>query len=85
MEKKLQPLIVIAGPTGVGKSKLGVDLALCIGGEVVSCDSMQVYRRMNIGTAKVTPSEMKGIPHYMIDVLEPEEPYDVVLFQKMAK
>ena len=56
MEKKLQPLIVIAGPTGVGKSKLGVDLALCIGGEVVSCDSMQVYRLMNIGTAKVTPS-----------------------------
>lgn len=85
MEKKLQPLIVIAGPTGVGKSKLGVDLALCIGGEVVSCDSIQVYRRMNIGTAKITPSEMKGIPHYMIDVLEPEEPYDVVLFQKMAK
>ena len=70
-------LICIAGPTASGKTALAVELAKVLGGEVVSCDSMQVYRRMDIGTAKPTLEERQGIPHHMIDVAEPEEDYSV--------
>ncbi len=79
-----RPLIIIAGPTGVGKSNLGIQLAKQIDGEIVSCDSMQVYRMMDIGTAKVMPHEMEGVVHHMIDVLDPTEPFDVVRFQTMV-
>ena len=65
-----QPLIVLTGPTAVGKTALSIRLAKAIGGEIVSADSMQVYRHMDIGSAKVTPGEMDGVPHYLIDVLE---------------
>ena len=80
-----QRLIIIAGPTAVGKSGAAVRLAKEIGGEVISADSMQVYRRMNIGTAKITKEEMEGVPHHLIDVIEPFEDYNVVRFQQMAR
>lgn len=82
---KNEPLVIIAGPTASGKSSLGVALAKRIGGEIISADSMQVYRGMDIGTAKITPDEMEGIPHHLIDVMEPEDPYNVVAFQQMAR
>ena len=78
-------LIIIAGPTATGKSDAGILLAKKIGGEVISCDSMQVYKYMDIGTAKLKKDEMQGVPHHMIDVLDPKENYDVKKFQEMAK
>ncbi len=80
-----QPLIVLAGPTAVGKTKASIGLARAIGGEIISADSMQVYKYMDIGSAKIKPSEMEGIPHHLIDVLEPDEEFHVVRFQQMAK
>ncbi len=73
----MNPIICLAGPTASGKTALAVELAKELNGEVVSCDSMQVYRRMDIGTAKPTAEEMQGIPHHMIDVADPEEDYSV--------
>ncbi len=80
-----QKLIAIAGPTASGKTSLSVELALRLNGEVISADSMQVYRHMDIGTAKVTKEEAKGIPHHLIDILDPEEEWNVMLFQQKAK
>lgn len=80
-----QKLIIIAGPTAVGKSDLGVELALRIGGEIISADSMQVYRHMDIGTAKISKQEMRGVPHHMIDIIEPTENYHVFDFKQRAK
>lgn len=82
---KKEPLVIIAGPTASGKSSLGIALAKRIGGEIISADSMQVYRGMDIGTAKITMDEMEGIAHHLIDVMEPEEPYNVAAFQQMAQ
>ena len=73
----MNPIVCLAGPTASGKTALAVELAQALDGEVVSCDSMQVYRRMDIGTAKPSPEEMGGIPHHMIDVADPEEDYSV--------
>ena len=75
-------LIVIAGPTASGKTSLGVDLALKFNGEIISADSRQVYKGLDIGSGKVTPGETKGIPHHLIDILNPEEKYSVYKFQK---
>lgn len=77
-------IICIAGPTASGKTALAVALAKAIGGEVVSCDSMQIYRRMDIGTAKPTVQEMAGIPHHMLDVADPEEDFSVGRYCEMA-
>ena len=77
-------IICVAGPTASGKTALAIDLAKEWDGEVVSCDSMQIYRRMNIGTAKPTAEEMQGIPHHMIDVADPEEPFSVSRYCAMA-
>ena len=82
-EKK--PLIILTGPTAVGKTKTSIGLAKAIGGEIISADSMQVYRHMDIGSAKITKEEMADVPHYLIDVLEPSEDFNIVLFQQMAK
>lgn len=82
-EKK--PLIILTGPTAVGKTKASIGLAKAIGGEIISADSMQVYRQMDVGSAKITKEEMDGVRHYLIDVLEPEEEFHVVRFQQMAK
>ena len=74
----MQPkIVVITGPTASGKTALGVALAQRLGGEVVSADSMQIYRGMDIGTAKPTPEEMQGVPHHMIDIADPAENYSV--------
>ena len=80
-----KPLVVLAGPTAVGKTRLSIHLAQALNGEVISADSMQVYRHMDIGSAKITPEEMGQIPHHLIDVLDPEEDFHVVRFQQMAK
>lgn len=82
---KKRPLIILTGPTAVGKTKASIGLAKAIGGEIISADSMQVYRRMDIGSAKIPKEEMGGIPHYLIDVLEPWEEFHVARFQTMAK
>ena len=78
-------MIILTGPTAVGKTDLSIQLAKAINGEIISADSMQVYRHMDIGSAKVTPEEMDGVPHHLIDVLEPEEEFNMVVFQKLAK
>ena len=80
----MNSIICIAGPTASGKTALAVELAKELHGEVVSCDSMQVYRRMNIGTAKPTPEEMRGIPHHMLDVAEPWEDFSVSRYCELA-
>ncbi len=85
MEKTKRPLVILTGPTAVGKTALSIALAKEIGGEIISADSMQVYRRMDIGSAKITPEEMAGVPHHLIDVLEPDQEFNVVVFQKLAK
>ena len=82
---KKKPLVVLTGPTAVGKTKASIGLAKEIGGEIISADSMQVYRHMDIGSAKIRPQEMEGIPHYLVDELEPWEEFHVVRFQQMAK
>ena len=80
-----KPLVVLTGPTAVGKTKVSISLAKAIGGEIISADSMQIYKHMNIGSAKIRPEEMQGVPHYLIDELEPTEEFHVVRFQQMAK
>lgn len=78
-------LLVIVGPTAVGKTKISIELAKKLNGEIISGDSMQIYRYMDIGTAKVKPEEMNGIPHHLIDIKEPNEPFSVVEFQEKVK
>ncbi len=85
MEIKKRPLVILTGPTAVGKTALSIGLAKAIDGEIICADSMQVYRRMDIGSAKITPEEMAGVPHHLIDVLEPDQEFNVVVFQKLAK
>lgn len=80
-----RPLIILTGPTAVGKTKASIGLAKALNGEIISADSMQVYKYMDIGSAKIRPEEMQGIQHYLIDALEPDEEFHVVRFQQMAK
>ena len=84
MDKK-KPLVILTGPTAVGKTELSIELAKRLNGEIISADSMQVYKHMDIGTAKVTKEEMAGVKHFLVDELEPDEEFNVVVFQKMAK
>ena len=79
-----EPLIVLTGPTAAGKTSLSIALAKAVGGEIISADSMQVYKHMDIGSAKIRPEEMDGVPHHLIDILEPEEEFHIVLFQQLA-
>lgn len=83
MSKK--PLIVLTGPTAVGKTKASICLAKRINGEIISADSMQVYKHMDIGSAKITKEEMQGVPHHLIDILDPREPFHIVKFQDLAR
>lgn len=78
-------MIILTGPTAVGKTALSIALAKKVGGEIISADSMQVYRYLDIGSAKITKEEMQGVPHHLIDVLMPEEEFNVCRFQEMAK
>ncbi|MBR1693739.1 MAG: tRNA (adenosine(37)-N6)-dimethylallyltransferase MiaA, partial [Lachnospiraceae bacterium] len=80
-----QKLIILTGPTAAGKTALSIRLAEKLGGEIISADSMQVYRFMDIGSAKVTAQEMGGIRHHLVDVLDPREDFDVYTFQTLAK
>lgn len=80
-----KPLIILTGPTAVGKTKLSIALAKAVNGEIISADSMQVYQHMDIGTAKIMPEEMDGVPHHLVDVLSPMEDFNIVRFQQMAK
>lgn len=79
------PMVILSGPTAVGKTKLSIALAKAIGGEIISADSCQVYRRMDIGSAKITEEEMQGIPHHMIDILEPWEDFSVAVFKEKCE
>ncbi|MDD3367787.1 MAG: tRNA (adenosine(37)-N6)-dimethylallyltransferase MiaA [Lachnospiraceae bacterium] len=79
-----KPLVILTGPTAAGKTKLSIALAKAIGGEIISADSMQVYRHMDIGSAKIRVEEMQGVCHHLIDILEPTEDFNVVLFQRLA-
>lgn len=81
----MKPLIILTGPTAAGKTELSIKLAKEVGGEIISADSMQVYKKMNIGTAKIMPEEMGGIRHFLVDELDPAEEFHVVRFQQMAK
>ena len=84
-EMQLPPMVILTGPTAVGKTHLSIALAKAVGGEILSADSMQVYKYMDIGSAKITREEMQGVPHHLVDVLYPWEPFNVVTFQKMCK
>lgn len=84
MQKK-QKVIIIAGPTAVGKTEASIELCKAIGGEVISADSMQVYRMMDIGSAKIRPEETEGIPHHLIDILDPKDEFNVFIFLKACK
>ncbi|MCD8120253.1 MAG: tRNA (adenosine(37)-N6)-dimethylallyltransferase MiaA [Lachnospiraceae bacterium] len=79
------PLVVLTGPTAVGKTELSIALAKAIHGEIISADSIQIYKYMDIGSAKIRPEEMDGVPHHLIDVLDPSEEFNIVRFQSMAK
>ena len=83
MTKK--PMIILSGPTAVGKTALSIELAKRVNGAIISADSMQVYKYMDIGSAKIMPEEMEGIKHYLIDELDPADEFNIVVFQKMAK
>lgn len=80
-----KPLIIITGPTAVGKTQISIKLAKAINAEIISADSMQVYRHMDIGTAKINKEQMNGVKHYLIDILEPQEEFNVVNFKTYAK
>lgn len=81
----LPPMIVLTGPTAVGKTKLSIELAKRVGGEIISADSMQVYRHMDIGSAKITEEQMQGVRHHLIDILEPWEEFNVAVFKQKCK
>jgi tRNA dimethylallyltransferase len=87
MGEKIQQndIVFITGPTASGKTQAGIELALAVNGEIISADSMQVYRHMNIGTAKPTLEERRGIKHHLIDILDPDEACSAALFKKMAE
>ena len=83
-EDKKKPLVILTGPTAVGKTELSIRLAKAINGEIISADSIQVYKHFDIGSAKVTKEEMDGVKHYLIDVLEPDEEFNIYVFKKLA-
>lgn len=80
-----EPLIILTGPTAVGKTKASIGLAKAINASIISADSIQVYKYMDIGSAKITKEEMDGVTHYLVDCLDPRDPFDITIFQRMAK
>ena len=80
-----KPLLILAGPTAVGKSDFSVKVAKALGGECISADSIQVYKGLSIGSGKITEEEMEGVPHHLLDILDPKEDYDASAFQRMAR
>src|SRR5512137_1875479 len=84
MAETKQKVVVIAGPTASGKSGLAVDLSLILEGEIVNADSMQVYRHMDVGTAKPSPSERRKVPHHLLDVVDPDEEFNAATYRSLA-
>lgn len=84
-QKRLIPLPIVLGPTGSGKSDLALSLALALGGEIVSCDSLQVFRGLDIGTAKVRPADRQGIPHHLVDLIEPTQLFTAGDYARVAR
>ena len=82
---KKKPMVILTGPTAVGKTALSIELAKKINGAIISADSMQVYKYMDIGSAKIMPEEMQNIKHYLVDELLPTDEFHIVMFQEMAK
>lgn len=82
--KMKKPLVILTGPTAVGKTELSISLAKALNGEIISADSIQVYKYMDIGSAKIMPEEMQGVPHYLVDELMPDEEFNIVQFKNMA-
>jgi len=80
-----EPLIILTGPTAVGKTKASISLAKAVNGEIISADSIQVYKYMDIGSAKITKEEMQGVKHYLIDEIEPDVEFNVTVFKRLAK
>lgn len=80
-----KPLIILTGPTAVGKTEISIRLAKALGGEIISADSMQIYKYMNVGTAKIMPDKMEGVPHHLINEITPDTPFHVYEFKKMAQ
>lgn len=85
MNREKPFIVVIVGPTASGKTELSIELAKRIDGEIISGDSMQVYKYMDIGTAKVTPEEMDGVPHHLIDILNPDDAFSAYKFKNLAE
>ena len=84
MAEKEQKVVVIAGPTASGKSSLAVDLSLLLQGEIINADSMQVYRDMDVGTAKPSPAERRMVPHHLLDVVDPDEEFNAAVYRSLA-
>ena len=84
MTNNRQKIVVIAGPTASGKSSLAIELALHFGGEIVNADSMQVYRGMDVGTAKPSMTERRGVPHHLLDVVDPDEDFNAAMYRSLA-
>jgi len=80
-----QNLLVIVGPTAIGKTAVSINVAKKLNGEIISADSMQIYKYMDIGTAKIKPEEMEGIPHYLIDIVYPDEEFTVADFKNYSE
>ncbi|WP_029321416.1 tRNA (adenosine(37)-N6)-dimethylallyltransferase MiaA [Butyrivibrio sp. AE3004] len=80
----MDKIVILTGPTAVGKTKISIEIAKALHGEIISADSMQVYRNMNIGTDKISEADMQGVPHHLIDILDPEEEFNVFKFKKLA-
>ena len=76
----MKPMVILTGPTAVGKTELSIRLAKILDAEIISADSMQVYKKMDIGTAKITKEEMQGVKHYLVDEIEPSEGFDCLLY-----
>lgn len=85
IDKNKRKLVIVAGPTAVGKTHFAINLALALNGEIINCDSMQIYKHMNIGSAKPTKEEQSLVPHYLVDEISPLEPFSVAKYQKLAK
>lgn len=81
----MEDLLILSGPTGVGKTDISIKIAKKIGGEIISADSMQIYKYMDIGSAKITKDEMEGIPHYIIDIAEPSDEFSVAQYKQLAE
>ncbi|MED4567869.1 tRNA (adenosine(37)-N6)-dimethylallyltransferase MiaA, partial [Bacillus atrophaeus] len=85
MKKTKQPVVILVGPTAVGKTNISIQLAKALNAEIISGDSMQIYRGMDIGTAKISEREMNGIPHHLIDILDPSEPFSTADYQRLVR